>query len=248
VVTFAQAIPSTVDVVALYVGGSLASGDYRPGVSDLDLVAVVAAPLGHRQCQELRRFHAIFEREHPSATKLHCIYVPRDGLAHAQAKHPIWAHRRLGRRHLGGVIRAELLRNGITVYGSPVSDLLPPMDDGAVRAAVRAEMTGYWKQALRRPWVWGSDWCVDLGLLTLARAEAALKEGHLITKREAVDRLDRFGVPADLVQQISRRRQGQGTPIRLDQRIRRAYTTHRLVAHGLRTLVSSSDHPEDDGH
>jgi hypothetical protein len=248
VATFAQAIPSSVEVVALYVGGSLASVDYHSGVSDLDLVAVVAAPLGPQQCHELRRFHSMFEREHSSATKLHCIYVPRDGLADAQANHPMWAHRRLGRRRLGSLTRAELLHNGITVYGSAVSELLPPMDDGAIRGAVRAELTGYWKRALRRPWLWGSDWCVDLGLLTLARAEAALNESHLITKREALDRLNRFGVPGDLVRQISRRRQGQGTPLRLNQRIRHAYTTHRLVARGLRTLVSYSDHPEHDSH
>jgi hypothetical protein len=122
------------------------------------------------------------------------------------------------------------------------------MDDGALRAAVRAELTGYWKRALRWPWVWLTDWCVDLGLLTLARAEAALKEGRLITKRDALDRLDRFGVPADLVHQISRRRQGESTPLRITQRLRRACTARRLVARGLRTLVPSGDSRAHDCH
>jgi hypothetical protein len=241
VAIFAQAVRPLVDMVALYAGGSLASGDYRPGVSDVDLVAVIAAPLGSRQRRELRRFHEMFERDHPSAAWLHCIYVPRDGLADAEAKHSIWAHRRIGRRQLSGVARAELLRHGITVDGPPPCQLLPPMDDGALRVAVRAELTGYWTRALRWPGVWLTDWCVDLGLLTLARAEAALAEGRLITKREALDRLDRFGVPADLVRQISRRRQGEGTPLRVAQRIRRGYAARRLVARGLRTLVSSGD-------
>jgi Nucleotidyltransferase domain len=238
VATFARAVRPLADVVALYAVGSLASGDYRPAASDLDLVAVVAAPLGSRQRRELRRFHEMFEREHPAAVKLHCIYVPRDGLADAAAKHPMWAHRRFGQRQLSGVARAELLRNAIIVDGPPPSGLLPPVDDRALRVAVRAELTGYWKRTLRWPWIWLTDWCVDLGLLTLARAEAALSEGRLITKREALGRLGRFGVPADLVQQIGRRRQGEGTPLRVTQRIRRGYTAHRLVARGLRTLIS----------
>jgi hypothetical protein len=241
VAAFAQAVRPLADVVALYVGGSLASGDYCPGVSDLDLVAAVAAPLGPQQRQELRRFHETFEQEHPSAAKLHCLYVPRDGLADVEARHWMWAHGRFGQRHLSGVARAELLHNGITVYGPPPCELLPPMDDGALRVAVRAELTGYWKRALRWPQVWLTDWCVDLGLLTLARAEAALTESRLITKREALDRLDRFGVPADLVQQISRRRRGEGTPLRVAQRVRRAYTARHLVARGLRALVSIGD-------
>ena len=42
VAAFAAAVQPVVDVVALYVGGSLAAGDYRPGISDLDLAAVLA--------------------------------------------------------------------------------------------------------------------------------------------------------------------------------------------------------------
>ena len=59
----------------------------------------------------------------------------------------------------------------------------------------------------------------------------------LITKSEALGRLDRFGVPADLSQQIGRRREGKNTPLSTIQRIRRAYIARHIVACGLRTLT-----------
>ncbi len=239
VATFAQAVRPVVDVVGLYAGGSLASGDYHPGLSDLDLVAVISAPLDARKQHELRQLHETIRQEHPPAAKLHCIYVPRGEVADVKAAHVMWTHGRLAHWHLSGVARAELLRNGITVYGPPPADLLPPVDDAALRVAVRAELTGHWRTSVRWPWLWRwlSDWFVDLGLLTLARAEAALDDGRLITKSEALGRLDRFGVPADLSQQIGRRRQGENTPLSTIQRIRRAYIARRIVACGLRTLT-----------
>lgn len=41
------------ELVGVYLFGSAAYGDYRPGRSDLDVQAVVTTPLGERQCREL---------------------------------------------------------------------------------------------------------------------------------------------------------------------------------------------------
>ena len=41
VARFAGSLGAVVDLVAFYAGGSLGTGDYRPGISDLDLAAVV---------------------------------------------------------------------------------------------------------------------------------------------------------------------------------------------------------------
>jgi Nucleotidyltransferase domain len=180
VATFAKAVRPVVDAVGLYAGGSLASGDYHPGVSDLDLVAVIRAPLDARKQHELRQLHETIQQEHPPAARLHCVYVPRGEVTDVTATHVMWSHGRLARRQLSGVARAELLRNGITVCGPPPAELIPRVDDAALRVAIRAELTGYWRRTVRWPWEWLNDWCVDLGLLTLARAEAALDDGRLI--------------------------------------------------------------------
>jgi hypothetical protein len=68
------------------------------------------------------------------------------------------------------------------------------MDPAALKDAARAELAGYLSMAVGKPHLWLQDGYVDLGLVTLARAEATLTEGRLITKREAMERLPRLGV------------------------------------------------------
>ena len=123
------------------------------------------------------------------------------------------------------------------MLGPPPAELLPYVDRASMQAAARAELAGYWSDAVRKPWLWVEDVYVDLGLLTLVRAEATLTEGRLITKREALTRLDRFGVPEDLVREIAHRRQGDSLSLTTLQRVRRAGTARRLVARGIRSLL-----------
>lgn len=180
--------------------------DFRPGISDLDLAAVIATDLDNRRREHLRALHQTVLRSEPSAAKLHCVYVPLDEIADPRAAHLTWAHGEVYRQPFSGVARAELLHDGITVLGPRPSELLPHIDRAALQAAARAELSGYWRLAARKPWLWLEDVYVDLGLLTLARAEATITEGRLITKREALTRLHRFGVPDELVRQESESR------------------------------------------
>lgn len=236
VVTFARAVQPVAGVLGLYAGGSLASGDFQPGRSDLDLVAVVADEPDEPARRRLVALHRDLQRADPTTGALHCVYVPRRGVHDVAAQHLTWAHGELYRRALSGIARAELLQGGITVLGPAPAEFLPPVDDAALRAAARAELTGYWAGAVRKPRLWLQDGYVDLGLITLARAEATLTEGRLITKREALTRLHRFGVDQELSQQIARRRYGHATRLTATQRLRRAYTVRRTVARGVRTL------------
>jgi hypothetical protein len=230
-------------VIALYAGGSLATDDFRPGVSDFDLAAVVAMPLDDGQRAELISLHQRMIRDHPLAAKLHCVYVPLPDMADLDAEHLTWAHGELYRRAFSGIARAELLTFGITVFGPPPATYLPALGVGALAEAVRAELSGYWSGALGRPEVWLEDVYVDLGLLTLVRAEATLTEGRLITKREAITRLARRGVPADLVREIESRRAGRPVPSSDAQRISRAERVRGLMAEGIRTLLDTAGGP-----
>jgi hypothetical protein len=224
-------------VAGFYVGGSLATGDYHPGISDLDLVAVVELPLTREQESALADVHDLLIRTRPEAAKLHCFYVPLPDIADVVQPHVNWAHRELYRRPMSGVVRAELLRHGVTVIGPPPAELFPPVSDAQLADAARAELTGYWSGALAKRHLWLQDVYVDLGLTTLARVEATLADGRLITKTEAIGRLDRFGVPNALVAEIGARRRGVATPLSPAARTRRATVARRLVRAGIARLV-----------
>jgi len=233
---FAAAVAPVAGVLGLYAGGSLATGDFRAGVSDFDLVAVIATPLDDGRQQRVQSLHRQLIAEKPLAAKLHCAYVPLPDVTDVAASHLNWAHGELYRRPLSAVARAEL-QTGLTLLGPPPASLVPPVGAQTLAEGVRAELSGYWRTAVRKPWLWRHDVYVDLGLLTLARAEATLTEGRLITKAEALTRLARWGVRPGLVHEIERRRRGEPVALSPWRRLRRARHARQVVATGIRTLL-----------
>ncbi|MEU4215889.1 nucleotidyltransferase domain-containing protein [Actinoplanes sp. NPDC026623] len=190
----------------LLVAGSLATGDHRPGVSDLDLVALVDGPVDDDRGAALVALHRRIDAGAGRGARLGCVYVDAGRIAEAAARHPTWTHGLLVRRILSGISRAELVRHGFAVFGRPPRDVFPAMSDDAVREAARAELTGYWAWAARRPWVWWDPVMADLGLTSMARGRHALRDGDLLTKSAAVERAD---APAWLRDQLRARRRGE---------------------------------------
>jgi hypothetical protein len=227
------------DVEGVYVGGSLASGDYHPGTSDLDVVVLTRTALTRRGRRRLRALHEALDATDPSASALRCAYVPRDDVTDPATPHPVWAGGELFARPLSGIGRAELLADPVVVRGPAPTTWLPAMDTEAVRAAARAELAGYWSRAVRRRRIWREDVYVDLGLLTVARAQATLAEGRLITKREAIERLPLVGVDADLADEVGRRRAGERVVLGPRARRRRARRVRSLVAIAIGELLAS---------
>jgi hypothetical protein len=162
---------------------------YRPGTSDMDLVAVTERAVGAGDARSLRRLHTQLIADRPTARLLGCVYVPRSQVDDLGTAHVTWSHQRMFRRPLSGVARAELLAHGLVLIGPPVDAVLPGIDAAQLRAAVLAELTGYWTRALGWRSLWLRDGYVDLALLTMARAHATLTEGSLITKSEALELL-----------------------------------------------------------
>lgn len=190
----------------LLVAGSLATGDHVPGVSDLDLVAVVGGPLDPDRVSQLVALHGDLDRGVAKGADLGCAYVEDQRLSDLAAVHPTWTHGRLVRRVLSGVTRAELVRHGFPVHGRSPDVLFPPVTDDDVRAAARDELGGYWAWASRRPWMWLDPTLADLGLTSMARARYETETGRLITKSEAIELL---GAPDWLVEQLRSRRRGE---------------------------------------
>ncbi len=193
-------------VVALFVAGSAATGDYTPGISDLDLVALTVGPVDHARQACLRVVHCALDRGAATGLRLGCIYVDQDSLTDDRAEHPTWTHGRLVRRVLSGVTRAELVRHGYAVFGQQPQAVLPAVDDADVRRAAHAELTGYWSKAAARPWWWLDPVMIDLGLTSMARGRHELSTGQLLTKTSAIDSAD---APPWLIDQLRARRRGE---------------------------------------
>ena len=80
---FAADIGRVVPLIALWAHGSLALGDFQPGRSDLDLVALVGVTISDTQRQELKVTHEKLIKQVPLAGTLHCSYVVQSELADA---------------------------------------------------------------------------------------------------------------------------------------------------------------------
>jgi hypothetical protein len=206
VAAFSDALQAVEWVTALFVGGSAATGDYSPRVSDLDLVALTTGPVDGQRQATLVALHTKLDGGAAAGLRLGCTYVADMLLADRDGLHPTWTHGRLVQRSLSGVARAELVRHGFAVFGPAPQEVLPPVSDDDVRRAAHAQLTGYWARAAARPWWWLDPVMVDLGLTSMARGRHELATGQLLTKTQAIEASH---APPWLIAQMRARRRGQ---------------------------------------
>ncbi|SEM60440.1 nucleotidyltransferase domain-containing protein [Nonomuraea pusilla] len=231
---FLDGLKPAVPLVALWAHGSLALGDYRPGRSDLDLIAVLETPVTMDQWRRLKRLHRSLDP--PLAERLHCSYLAREELAGLGAEHVTWAHERLFRRPVTAVTRRELHLGGLELYGPPPAALLPPVTDDELAAFVRSDLRDFWLAHTRARRYWLREIWVDLGMVTVARAAVTLRDGRLITKREALDVLPELDAPEVVVADVRARRYGEEPP-RLS-RFRRGTLTRTFIRSAIRKILT----------
>ena len=193
-------------VTDLYVGGSLATGDYVPGVSDIDLVALVDGPVDAGRVAGLTTLHRRLDHSAAAGRALGCAYVDGSDVGDLAGRHPTWTHGSMRTKWLSGITRAELVLHGFPVFGREPREVLPAMGRDDVRDAARAELLGYWATAARRPWWWLDRVMPDLGLTSMARGRHALATGELLTKSRAIEQAH---APSWFVEQMRARRRGE---------------------------------------
>jgi hypothetical protein len=192
-------------VTDLWVAGSLATGGYVPGVSDLDLVAITEGPVDEGRRDVLTALHRELDGGVAAGCDLGCAYVRRSALGDVAARHPTWTHGGLVSRSLSGITRAELALHGYAVLGRTPQAVVAAVGPDDVRRAARAELTGYWREAVRHPWWWLDPVMPDLGLTSMARARHAVSTGQLLGKTGAIDAA---AAPGWYVAQMRARREG----------------------------------------
>jgi hypothetical protein len=138
-------------VHGLHMIGSLPLGDYRPGVSDLDILCMVGRPLDTRDLDRLAEMHAVMA----GSPSIDGVYVTRDALAGPPAAAEPAPYFRDGRLHPGGmpltpVIWRSLRDHSIAVRGPHGRDVCAEVEDEELRRWTYGNLMGYWTDLLRR--------------------------------------------------------------------------------------------------
>ena len=220
-------------VAGIYLYGSLTTGDFSPARSDIDVVVMVERELDQAAIDELGQLHTALADSADATGRLHCLYVTAETASDPDLLCPYWYGDRMTRWQLKVLTRAELASAGMALHGPWPPPGWAPVSTPEIQAAVRAEISGYWRRMARQRRCWLRDSWVDLGLTALPRSAAVLSTGELITKTEAISRLAEFGVSAELAAEIRRRRDGHAAALSVWQRVRRAHRTRQIMRRGV---------------
>ncbi|MEV5599382.1 aminoglycoside adenylyltransferase domain-containing protein [Streptomyces sp. NPDC052496] len=146
-------------VEGLYLTGSVALGDFRPGRSDIDFVAVTARRLSAADVAALKQAHAETRARH-SRPYFDGVHVTWQDLAADAAACPAVPYTLLGRFRtddafeVNPVTWAVLARQAVAVRGPVPGGFEVGVDPAALRDWTLANLGGYWRRwhlAHRKP-------------------------------------------------------------------------------------------------
>ncbi|MGN1018833.1 MAG: aminoglycoside adenylyltransferase domain-containing protein [Aristaeellaceae bacterium] len=173
--------------LSLYLYGSAAMGDFRPGWSDLDLLCLTRAPLSPAEAETLLPLRRTLAEENPAVPFLRCAEGAVLSLEECRSdcgRAVVWGSRgeRLSNDWSPDAFTLMSLHQcGRLLAGEEVRGCLPCPDAALLRAAVAAHLT-----IIRRHAVITGDSVHSCGwLLDIARGLYTLRTGALIAKTDA---------------------------------------------------------------
>lgn len=146
------------DLVGVYLYGSYVSGDFDPGASDIDLVAVTATEADAIDLEDLGRVHDEFVGAHPDWNdRLEIVYISRAALRSFRTSAARLAVISPGEPfHLRDDRVVEWLQNwyliretGVVLFGPPAASLVPPVSMAEFVAAAARYADQISRQSLR---------------------------------------------------------------------------------------------------
>jgi hypothetical protein len=138
-------------LVGLYLFGSLATGDFDIGVSDIDLLAVLADMPSQRLAMRLNRMHADLAQANPAwDDRIEVIYISAPGLARCRTATTTIAVISPGEPfHLVQAGQDWILnwyparQHGVRLLGPPIDWLIPPIPSAEYIDQVRRSLVGF---------------------------------------------------------------------------------------------------------
>ncbi|MCD4687463.1 MAG: DUF4111 domain-containing protein, partial [Anaerolineae bacterium] len=181
--------------VGLYVYGSLATGDFAPGRSDIDFVVVTDGALPDGVLPQLRAMHAAITASGRAwATVLEGPYIPQDALRRYDpdnARHPAlrvdgsfdvdWHAR-------DWIIQRYVIREqGIVVAGPAPETLIDPVTADDLRRVAVGIVRDWWEPMLERVYRLHEAEYQAYAVLTMCRTLVTLAQGAVVGKQAAAE-------------------------------------------------------------
>jgi len=183
------------NLIGVYLRGSLATSDFMPETSDLDILAVTDRPVNETEFASLVALHThIADLSNLYADRIEIAYIDRGALRRFE---PGFRHPTLGQGET--LVRTEhganwilerwmVREHGIGLFGPDPTTLIDPVSSQDLRAAVHARLRDWadWANDPEDP-----DWKLGPGhkkyvVETMCRALYAIAFGELSNKRLAV--------------------------------------------------------------
>jgi hypothetical protein len=178
--------------LGLYVYGSLATRDFEPDVSDIDLMAVLRDQPDVALLRRLTPMHAGLARAEPEwKDRIEVDYVSARGLAHCRTRSTTIVRISPGEPlHMIEAGHDFLLdwyparEDGITLLGPPADALIPEIPEADYLEEVRGYVAGFRGRFDDDP----SPGSQAYAILTMCRGLYVLRSGMRLSKREAATR------------------------------------------------------------
>lgn len=178
-----------IDLVGSYLFGSVVTGDFDPGVSDVDTVAVLRSDLTAAQAAALERLHLDIVEEMPQwEDRVEVVYLSSRALKTFRTESSAAARISPGEPfhaievdHRWLIDWYQLRAVGIELCGPPAASLVPVISRDEYVEAVRQHMLAW------PDWVEGyvTQGAQAYAILTMCRGLRTWRTGEHVSKREA---------------------------------------------------------------
>jgi predicted nucleotidyltransferase len=181
--------------VGMYLYGSLSSGDFNPGASDIDFLVITTEPLSEITIAELEAMHKrIWATNLKRASKLEGAYVPKELIRRHDPNGgpcPTINEGRFYMARLGSdwIIQRHVVReHGIVLSGPDPKTLIDPVGPDHIRSSVIGILNEWWFPMLEDPsWLRNheSEYRA-FAVITMCRVLYALEHGTIVSKPKAI--------------------------------------------------------------
>ena len=175
----------------LYLGGSLALGDFNPQRSDIDFAVVTRDELPPDTVAALAHMHSrLWATGGKWARKLDGSYVPQPVIRRWTPDHPpcpfVEAADFDVTQQGSAIIQRHILReHGMAVVGAQPHTLLDPVSAPELRGAVREMLARWWRPLLEDPAWLQQDGSQPFAVLTMCRMLYTYEHGTVASKPAA---------------------------------------------------------------